>query len=284
MAPTQLRSTVAGSLLQQFWLAEGLSTADLARIARLSSFRSMERGETVIDYGDSVRNVHCVLGGMVKLLVQTDRRKERIVQLVGVGQTFGEGLIFVDQPSPGRAVAVDDGRMLVIPAAALINMFESSPALAIRWLRRVGWRIGNLLGELRADAGQSAAQRIVRWLVAQMDGERGEARIRLEVSKATVAASLNTTPETFSRVLKHLRETGVVRVEGREIVVPSPARLRYLESPGCCSKQISGDGRDVPGAPFEWDQLVAARPECDVPHWFGVCDCEGELPHWCGAA
>lgn len=283
MPSTEVRSTVAGSLLPQFWLSAGLSAVDLVRIARLSSFRSMERGETVFDYGDSVRSVHCVLGGMVKLLVQTERRKERIVELVGPGQTFGEGLIFVDQPSPGRAVAVEDGRLLLLPAAALISMFDSSPGLAVRWLRRVGWRIGNLLGELRADAGQSAAQRIVRWLVVQVGGESGEARIRLEISKATVAASLNTTPETFSRVLKYLRDLGVVRVEGRDIVVPSPGRLRCLEPCMSC-KQSPDDGREVPGASSEWERLVAMRPECEVPHWFGVCDCEDDVPHWCGAA
>ena len=86
IAPTEGRSAVAVRLLKQFWLFAGLSDQDLARIARVASFRSMERDENLIDYGGSNRSVYCVLGGMVKLLIQTERRKERIVELVAAGR------------------------------------------------------------------------------------------------------------------------------------------------------------------------------------------------------
>ena len=96
ITPTEGRSAVAARLLRQFWLFEGLADQDVARIARGASFRSMEQGEALIDYGGSSRSVYCVLGGMVKLLVRTERRTERIVELVSAGETFGEGLVFLD--------------------------------------------------------------------------------------------------------------------------------------------------------------------------------------------
>jgi CRP-like cAMP-binding protein len=268
-------------LLKQFWLFEGLADQDLARIARVASFRSMERDEVLIDHGSSIRNVYCVLGGTVKLLVETERRKVRVVELVGPGETFGEALIFLDEPSPGRAVAVDDGRLLVIPGGTLITVLENSPRLARRWLRRVSQRVSHLLAELRADAGQSAAQRIVSWLLAQMDGHQGETRIRLQMSKATLAASLNTTPETLSRVLRHLRDRQIVRVEGRDFVVPDPARLCRLDLRFFGGKPCAPDALASPDGVLEWGQMCAARGDCDVPHWFGDCDCAGDMLHWC---
>jgi len=279
---TDIRDSVASRLLQQFWLCEGLSASDLTRIARLASFRSMARGEVVIDYGGSVHDVYCVLGGMVKLLVNTGQRNERIVELVSAGQTFGEALLFLGQPSPTRAVAIDDGRLLVLPGSVLTDMLDSSPGLAVWWLRRVSQRVGGLLAELKADAGQSAAQRIVRWLVAKVGAQAGETRIRLDISKANLAASLNTTPESFSRVLKHLRYEGLVRVEGREIVVPNPARLRYLQPCVFCTRPGPGNAIETPDERSDWERLVALRAECDVPHWFGGCDCDDAMPHWCG--
>ena len=279
---TDIRDSVASRLLQQFWLCEGLSASDLTRIARVASFRSMARGEVVIDYGGRVHDVYCVLGGMLKLVVNTGQRNEKIVELVSAGQTIGEALLFLGQPSPARAVAIDDGRLLVLPGSVPTDMLDSSPGLAAWWLRRVSQRIGGLLAELKADAGQSAAQRIVRWLVAKVGARSGETRIRLDISKANLAASLNMTPESFSRVLKHLRQEGLVRVEAREIVVPNPARLRYLQpcafggTPGPESELETPDGRS------EWERLVALRSECDVPHWFGDCDCDDAMPHWCG--
>ena len=279
-ASLQARSAMAAGLLKPFWLCEGLSAADLERLAHAASFRSMDRGEVLINYGGDVRHVYCVLSGLVKLLVKTGRRKERIFELVGTGQTFGEGLIAVGRPSAGRAVAIEEGRLLLVPSSVLIDLLDGAPGLAMRWLRRVGGRIGHLLAELEADTGQSAAQRIIRWLIAKVGGQAGETRIRLDFSKATLAASLNTTPETFSRVLRHLREQGVLRVEGQAIVVPSPARLRYLQPCVFCGKPSSGTGLGAPPSPLDWERLAASRSECEVPHWFGTCDCD--VPHWCG--
>jgi len=279
---TNTRESVASRLLNEFWLVEGLSASDRTRIARVASFRSMARSEVVIDYGGNVRDLYCVLGGMVKVLINTGQRNEKIVQLVSAGQTFGEAMLFLGRPSPTRAVAIDDGRLLVLPGSVLTDMLDSSPGLAVWWLRRVSQRVGDLLAELKADAGHSAAQRIVRWLLAKVGAHSGETRIHLDISKGNLAASLNMTPESFSRVLGHLRHEGLVRVEGRDIVVPNPARLRYLEPCVFCSKPRPEDEIETPDEFVERERLVALRWECDVPHWFDECECAGGLPHWCG--
>ena len=90
------------------------------------------------------------------------------------------------------------------------------------------------------------------------------------------------TPESLSRVLRQLRQDGLVRVEGREIVVLNPARLRQLQP--CASGNKLGSERQIatPEELSEWERLVGLRSECDVPHWFGGCDCDDAMPHWCG--
>jgi CRP-like cAMP-binding protein len=281
MASTCAQDDVVESLLRQFGLFGGLPSSDLKRLACAVAFRSMERGEVVIDYGGSVNEIHCVLSGMVKLLVRSGRRKERIFELAGSGSTFGEGLVFSGQPSPGRVVAIEDGRLLTVPAHALAELLKRSPGFALRLLRRVSQRMGRLLAELESDTAQSSAQRIVGWLVAQIDPAAAEPRIRLEVSKATLAALLNTTPETFSRVLQHLRRQGVVRVARREIVVLSPERLRLLKPCVFCSKPFPASFV-APTSIWADDEAATWRAESEVPHWFGDCDCD--VPHWCARA
>ncbi|HEY3565434.1 MAG TPA: helix-turn-helix domain-containing protein, partial [Casimicrobiaceae bacterium] len=50
--------------------------------------------------------------------------------------------------------------------------------------------------------------------------------MRLTTSKAVVASRLNVTPEHFSRILHDLTEQKLIEVEGREIRIVDPARLR----------------------------------------------------------
>lgn len=274
------RHAITSGLLKQFWLFDGLAGPDVERIARVASFRSVERGDVIFDYNDVARSVYCVLSGLVKLMVRTGRRKERIFELVEAGQSFGEGVAFVGQPTRGRAVAVQEGRLLTIPSRALVEMLGSSPALALRLVYKVSQRVSRLLAELESDAAQSSSQRIVSWLVAQLRKQPGETRIHLDISKATLAASLNTTPETFSRVLRHLRESGVIRVEGRDIVVCDPSRLKSLRPCLYCRKTDSvpaaGCGKEDS---VDWEALLASGTGCDVQHWFHDCNCE--VPHWC---
>jgi CRP-like cAMP-binding protein len=50
--------------------------------------------------------------------------------------------------------------------------------------------------------------------------------MRLPTSKAVVASLLNVTPEHFSRILHDLTEQTLIEVDGREIRIVDPARLR----------------------------------------------------------
>ena len=186
----------------------------------------------------------------------------------------------MDRPSAGRIVAIQDGLLLMVPGRLLFELLGSSPGLALRWLRLTGQRVGRLLAELQADAGPSAAQRVMRWLVTQLGGRTGEPRIHLDVSKATLAALLNTTPETLSRVFKHLREQGILRVAGRELIVTNPLRLRCLQPCMYCGKPpavAESAATRLPG----WQQRVAPIADCEVPHWLGLGRCDCDVPHWC---
>ena len=50
--------------------------------------------------------------------------------------------------------------------------------------------------------------------------------MRLPTSKAVVASRLNVTPEHFSRILHDLTEQKLIEVDGREIRIVDPSRLR----------------------------------------------------------
>ena len=56
--------------------------------------------------------------------------------------------------------------------------------------------------------------------------EGGGSCVTLPVSKAIVASRLNVTPEHFSRILHELVAAGMIAVEGRDVRILDPERLR----------------------------------------------------------
>lgn len=77
---------------------------------------------------------------------------------------------------------------------------------------------------------KDADARCAEWLLrhAQPARERGCLAVTLHERKRTIAAQLGIAPETFSRVLRHLRERELIVGAGRVLDLPNPQALREL--------------------------------------------------------
>lgn len=53
-------------------------------------------------------------------------------------------------------------------------------------------------------------------------------RIKFRPRLAQLASQLHLTAEHFSRLLHELAREGLIRVQGREIIVPDPVLLRHV--------------------------------------------------------
>lgn len=76
---------------------------------------------------------------------------------------------------------------------------------------------------------QDAEMRCAHWLLrnATHDGS-GTLRVTLHQRKRTIAAQLGIAPETFSRVLRHLREHGLIAGKGKELNLLQPGALQTV--------------------------------------------------------
>lgn len=224
-------------LLGQVPLFSRLAVAELQAVAALARYRSIERGEVVLAEGESPRVCYCVLSGFVKLVVRAESREEKVVGVAGPAETFGEALLFCDLASPVSAIAVEAGRLLGFHREHLLTAIERSPRLARLMLGGLSRRLHQLVRELETQTVEPAAERIVRWLLSRVVGEGPTAKVRFEVSKATIASLLSVTPETFSRVLGHLSARGLIRVRGREVEILDLPRLRSLRPCALCMRR-----------------------------------------------
>lgn len=76
---------------------------------------------------------------------------------------------------------------------------------------------------------QDAEARCAQWLLrhAQRDGN-GTLCVTLRQRKRLIAAQLGIAPETFSRVLRHLREHGLIAGTGTVLNLPHPSALEMV--------------------------------------------------------
>src|SRR3990172_1507811 len=89
-----------------------MSREELDRIAACTLPSYVAKGEAVFHAGDPCTGFHIVVYGQVKLGFNSPQGGEKVVEIIGPGQSFGEALMFLEKPYIVFAHALHDTMLL----------------------------------------------------------------------------------------------------------------------------------------------------------------------------
>lgn len=211
-----------------------LSPPELQRLAQGCLLRRFSRGDPVFRVGEPCNEFHVTVTGQVKLFALSPAGQEKVIELIGPGSSFAEALMFTDKPYIINAQALTDTLLLSVSKQAVLTEIDHDSRFALRMLAGISRRLHGLVHDVQAYALHSGVQRVIGYLLRDVDGEGDEVlseramTVSLPVSKATVASRLSLTPEYFSRVLHELEQARLIEIDKRDIRIPDPLRLsRY---------------------------------------------------------
>lgn len=206
-----------------------LNRPELERLALGCQLRRLSRGDTVFRVGEPCEEFHVTVTGQVKLYAISPAGQEKVIELVGPGNSFAEALMFTGKPYIVNAQALTDSLLLTVKKEAVVGEIERDPRFAMRMLAGISRRLHGLVHDVEAYALHSGVQRVIGYLLRDQQVEdcaTGEVvTVSLPVSKATIASRLSLTPEYFSRVLHELEAAGMVRIDKRDVHILDPRRL-----------------------------------------------------------
>jgi CRP-like cAMP-binding protein len=213
------------TFLSRMPLFQGMSAQELAAIAAGTTERHVERGDVIFQRGDPCLGFHLVVYGQVKLAAGSANGAEKIIELIGPGNSFGEALMFMEKPYIVSATALADSLLLHVSREVVFDGIEHVPQFARKMLAGLSRRMHGLICDMESYALRSGTQRVIGYLL--QDEATGDGRqITLPVSKAVMASRLNLTPEHFSRILADLSAHGLLEVQGRKVTLRAIDALR----------------------------------------------------------
>ncbi|MEN9630492.1 MAG: hypothetical protein RJA10_3720 [Pseudomonadota bacterium] len=212
-----------------------LSRPELERLAKGCQLRRLTRGEDLFRVGQPCQEFHVTVTGQVKLFAISPAGAEKVIELVGPGNSFAEALMFTDKPYIINAQALTDTLLLSVSKQAVLTEIEHDSRFALRMLAGISRRLHGLVHDVEAYALHSGVQRVIGYLLRDQGAEdcvSGEiVTVSLPVSKATVASRLSLTPEYFSRVLHELEQARLIEVDKRDIRILDAQRLARYPNP-----------------------------------------------------
>lgn len=204
-----------------------LSDAALGRLISGSRLIRAERGEILAQAQDVATAVHIVLDGEVRCVLLSPSGNEKLLRLVCAGDLYGEEAALLGRPYMSTIQAQRKTRLLMVPVPAFRRAMDEVPTFAQAITVRLAEAAYELMAHMQLCIQLNSTQRVAQYLaqLAPEDAERWE--IHLSSDKQTIAAQLNLTPETFSRVLSRFVREGLIHTEGRRrVVLDKLAQLR----------------------------------------------------------
>jgi CRP/FNR family transcriptional regulator len=181
--------------------------------------------------GEPVRHLELVISGVVRGFVTAPDGRTMTVRYCRPGALIGAVTLFATRftTMPAAAQALVDAELLKFSPAVVRRAAARDPRVAQAFLSELSERVLSFIDEIPGNTFATVRQRVARHLL-DLAAQRGPGReavaeIVVPVSQQELADAVGTVREVVVRVLRELRQDGVVRTERDHIVILDPARL-----------------------------------------------------------
>ena len=219
------------SLLVRLPLFQALTPEQITYVATHTRSKRLPKGEMLFQKGDVAHGFYVIVFGQVKLAFASSSGNEKVVEIIGPKQSFGEAAVFAQRPYPVFAQALADTLLLQIARDAIFELLENDSSFARHMLAGLAMRMHSLIQDVESYSLRSSAQRVIGYLLQHCPHDAGEGsfEMTLPTSKQIIASRLNLTPETLSRILHDLTEAKLIDMHGKHIMIGDLCRLREYE-------------------------------------------------------
>lgn len=215
-------------------LFSGLSQECLLRLASGVRHFSVARDTWLIHKGDPAEELFVVVGGQMKAILPLANGAEKVIALLGPGESLGVAAVWLGEPQAISAVSKSTSHILALKRDCLLRQAAQDAGLGRRLLTAMSRRVLGLLHDLEACAPRSSLQRVSCFLLRQRPHpQAGQYEFLLPSSKREVAEHLNLAQETLSRMFQQLAAENAIEVCGRLVRVLNSDRLLAINLANC---------------------------------------------------
>lgn len=199
------------------------------RICAASSYINIEKNEMLFMEDDPADAMFLIDKGRVRIFKTSLQGKEHVLHFAEEGESFAEAALFGFMGYPANAQASRKSSIVRIPKDVFLKIlnedeeFRNSVFTSMAlWLRRFADIIQSL-------TFKDVESRVISYIISQCSHEKGDCEngttIDLGIEKSQLASYLGTIPETLSRALRRLQDSGMIIVNKSQITITDAEAL-----------------------------------------------------------
>jgi CRP/FNR family cyclic AMP-dependent transcriptional regulator len=209
-----------------------LSPAEQAAFAAAATRSRFAAGAVIVGQGEQTKQVYVVLGGHIKVIAGAAAGHGVMLAVCGPGEVLGELSAIDGRPRSATMTAIDAVDVLLLPASRLQGLCDLHPRIAWSLLEVIAQRLRETDQQRAEYGGGSTMQRVVT-LLLDLANRLGRltpegVHIASPFTQQELAETASTSRESMARMLRELREEGVITTGRGYFVIHRMERLREL--------------------------------------------------------
>jgi CRP/FNR family transcriptional activator FtrB len=183
----------------------------------------------LIHEGQKPDFLHVLVEGSVEFF-STSRGRETTLSFLSPPGAFILAAVVLDQLYLKSARTTDKSVVVLIPAAAVREVFNKDPAFARAIVAELALRYRTIVKDLKNQRLRTGIERLANWILAHDEKVGRPGRFTLPMEKRALANLLGMRPENLSRGFADLADHGV-SVRGSTVVIDDITTLRAFARP-----------------------------------------------------
>lgn len=198
--------------------ANHLETLDKQKVVNV-----YKKGQKLFQEGDPAIGIYCIHSGKIKLTKSGQDGNEVIIKIYHHGDVLGYRSFLSKEPCAATAEALEDSEMGFIDGYLFEKFIKEDPNLAFKMLTRLSSELATAHNRIRDLSNTTVRQRLAELLLLLQKTygirEKGEVYLDIKLTRADMAAMINSTPESVIRTLSDFQKEDVLRIDRKGIVL-----------------------------------------------------------------
>jgi len=215
--------------LRKVPLFSDLSDTEMDSLVARALPRQFAQGEVIFAEGDPCEGLYVVESGTVKIFKTSTSGREQVLTVEGPGGSIAELPVFDGGAYPASAVAASHAALLFISKKDFQALCLQHPDVALKVLRVVGARLRGLVSIIEELSFTTVRHRLLALLLREAS-QKGKQTARgieftFTASNQELAFQIGTVRELVSRNLSRLQSAGLLKMDGKTVIIPDLAAL-----------------------------------------------------------
>lgn len=209
-----------------------LTTEELELMVKGKQHVHFNAGETILKQNTSASHIVCIKSGLSKIIAEGDGDKKLILRLVTAHSILTGGGIFVDEIRHFTVQAVTEVECCFINSEKIFELVSKNSQFAFELLKLNNRQNIQMLNNLVGITQKYMPGRVADLLLILKNEVFISNPFNSRLSRKELADMCGMTMESFIRILKEFKSSGIIAVEGSNIQILEEEALQLISKKG----------------------------------------------------